>query len=149
MADDLNKIPPVPSSKQKDKLGSSIDMIAPWAESGAPPQQFYQPGQGGDFSGEGGPEAMAIFVKERSRVHEVFIREQAKNKRIGLILAFVLIILASLLVLFAPDGRQTLSYWIGGALIIFAAGASGFGRVWGKAYNFSFGADRDRRSLND
>lgn len=87
------------------------------------------------------------FVKERTRLHEVYILEQAKNKRIGLILAFLLILLAALLMLFAPEGKETLSYWIGAALVIFSAGVLGFGRVWGKAANISFGADQDRRSL--
>ncbi|MCI5194383.1 MAG: hypothetical protein D3915_14860 [Candidatus Electrothrix sp. AU1_5] len=87
------------------------------------------------------------FVKERTRVHEIYILEQAKNKRIGLVLAFLLILLAALLILFAPEGRETLSYWIGAALVIFSAGALGFGRVWGKAANISFGADQDRRNL--
>ncbi len=88
------------------------------------------------------------FISERTRVHETYIREQARNKRIGLILSFLLIIAASTIILFAPKGRETLSYWIGAALVIFAAGSVGFSRVLGKAANVSFGADQDKRSVN-
>ncbi len=87
------------------------------------------------------------FVKERTRLHETYIRETARTKRIGLVLAFALILSGALVVLFAPPGRETLSYWMGAALVIFAAGAVGFGRVWGKASRISFGADQDRREL--
>ena len=86
-------------------------------------------------------------MKERTRLHEIYIREESRNKRIGLVLAFLLILFASLIVLFAPAGRETISYWIGAALIIFAAGTAGFGRVWGKAASISFGADQDHRDL--
>lgn len=92
-------------------------------------------------------EAINNFVEERTEIHEIYIRENAKSKRLGLILSFILILLSALIVAFSPEGRETLSYWIGGALIVFSAGASGFGRVWGKAANFSFGADQDRRDL--
>ena len=81
-------------------------------------------------------------------MHETYIREQALNKRIGLFLAFFLILGAALIVLFAPEGREVISYWIGMALLVFAAGAVGFGRVWGKVANISFGADQDKRPLD-
>jgi len=92
-------------------------------------------------------EVESDFLKERTRLHELYIRQEALNRRIGLILAFLLILSAALFVLFAPEGRQTLSYWIGAALVIFAAGAAGFGRVWAKAMQISFGADGDKRAL--
>jgi hypothetical protein len=87
------------------------------------------------------------FIVERTRLHETYIREQARNKRIGLILSFILILAAALIVMFAPKDREKMSYWVGASLVIFAAGAGGFGRVWGKAANISFGADQDRRQL--
>jgi hypothetical protein len=102
----------------------------------------------GQFSDADPPELLNGFVEERSRVHELYIREQARNKRIGLLLAFILILSAAGIVMFAPEGRQTMSYWVGAALLVFAAGASGFERVWGKTKNISFGADQDRRSFN-
>jgi hypothetical protein len=39
------------------------------------------------------------------------------------------------------SGRETLSYWIGATLVIFAAGAVGYKRVWGKTKDVSMGAD--------
>ena len=82
------------------------------------------------------------FVRERTRLHELYLREEAKSKRLGLILGFLLVAIAGTCVQFAPAGREVLSYWIGGALVIFAAGSCGFGRVWGKVSRISFGADR-------
>jgi hypothetical protein len=115
-----------------------IDLAAPWAElSRFAHLEAFNSACAVDS------EVFSDFVSQRSRVHEVFIREQAKSKRMGLLLSAVLIALAALIVMFAPDGRRTLSYWIGAALLIFSAGASGFGRVWGKAKNISFGADQD------
>lgn len=131
-----------PARRPSTKRGrhSSVDLSAPWGA----PQSIYS----GTCSQDGSLDN-ADFVRERSRVHEVFIREQAKNKRIGLFLSFALIILAALVVVFAPEGRQTLSYWVGAALLVFAAGACGFGRIWGKTRNISFGADQDRRGLHE
>ena len=85
-------------------------------------------------------ETHTAFSRERSRVHEVFICERAKNERLGLVLSFLLILAATSAVLFAPQGRETMSYWLGAALLVFAGGASGFGHVWAKTPGFSFGA---------
>jgi hypothetical protein len=91
--------------------------------------------------------ATESFVKERTRLHELYIKEQERTKRVGLILAAVLILAAAATVLFAPKGREVLSYWMGAALVIFAAGAVGYKRVWGKTANSGFGADQDQRKL--
>ena len=88
-----------------------------------------------------------VFITERTRLHETYIRQQAINKRIGMILSFILILSAALIVTFAPNDRQNISYWVGASLVVFAGGAVGFGRVWGKAANISFGADQDKREL--
>jgi len=93
------------------------------------------------------PRTAERFLIERTQVHALYIAEQEKTKRLGLILAAVLIIAASAIILFAPEGRETLSYWIGVALVIFAAGAVGYKRVWGKTKNISFGADQDQRDM--
>ncbi len=127
--------------KQKIENGSSIRLSAPWGGNQNISNIAYIPD-------ESSPDIHSNFVKERTRLHEVYIREQARNKRIGLVLAFLLILSASLIPLFAPAGRETMSYWIGAALIIIAAGAAGFGRVWGKAASISFGADQDRSNLD-
>ena len=85
-------------------------------------------------------QAQSEFVRERTRLHEAYVLEQCRNQRFGLVLAFLLIIAAVAALLFAPAGRENLSYWIGAALLVFAAGASGFGRIWAKAPGFSMGA---------
>ena len=89
-----------------------------------------------------------LFVKERTRLHESYIREQERTKRVGLILSAILILAAAGMVLFAPSGRETLSYWIGAALVIFAGGAGGYKRVWGKTKSITFAADQDQRKLS-
>ena len=129
-----------PPQRRPSDNGSSIKLSAPWGGSQNISNIAWIPE-------ESSPDIHNNFVKERTRLHEIYIREQARNKRVGLILAFLLILSASAIVLFAPTGRETLSYWIGAALIIFAAGTAGFGRVWGKAANISFGADQDQRDL--
>ena len=115
----------------KDSLLSRVLMAAPWSlgrhESDAAPPRF-----------------LADFVHQRSKVHETFIIQQARNKRLGLILAFLLILFAAGIVVFAPAGRQSMSLWVGAALVVFAAGAAGYARVWGKTKNMSFGADQDK-----
>jgi hypothetical protein len=62
-----------------------------------------------------------------------------------MIVSAVLILGAATLILFAPAGREILSYWIGAALVISSAGAAGYKRVWGKNGQASFGADQSER----
>lgn len=116
--------------------GSIIQLAAPWRMRVAP--------QGNAASGLD-EEVGRSFIEERSRVHETYLMEEARNKRLGLILAFLLILGAAVIVLFAPEGREMLSYWVGAAMVVFAAGAAGFSRVWANAKLISFGADQDRR----
>ncbi|WP_036305042.1 hypothetical protein [Methylobacter tundripaludum] len=131
--------------------GSKISLSTPWGGTQSSERNARTRGKRNvlytPISEESSPDIHNNFVKERTRLHEIYIREESRNKRIGLVLAFLLILFASLIVLFAPAGRETISYWIGAALIIFAAGTAGFGRVWGKAASISFGADQDDRDL--
>ena len=103
------------------------------------------------FSDEATPPQgfLRSFVNRRSKVHETYIIQQARNKRLGLILAFLLILFAAGIVVFAPAGRQAMSFWVGAALLVFAAGAAGFGRVWAKTGSFSVGAAKDKRGLKE
>ena len=119
-------------------MASRIKLSAPWVDRRpGPPQSMSTHDR----------ETAKLFIKSRSEVHTLYIEQANKNKRLGMILAFILIIASTLILVFAPEGRETLSYWIGGALIIFSAGALGYGRVWGKASAISFGADQDDRPL--
>lgn len=130
-----------PAPRPPSKPGASVELLAPWGDRH---RQSINSNNADNLSSD----SLGIFVEQRSRVHALYIREQARNKRIGLFLAFALILVAALVVVFAPEGRQTMSYWVGAALVIFAAGASGFGRIWGKTKNMSFGADQDSRALD-
>lgn len=82
------------------------------------------------------------FVAERSRVHETYIREHEKTRRLSAILSAVLLLAASWVVVFAPDGREGVSHWIGAALLVTSAGAAGYQRIWGRSKRISFGASR-------
>jgi len=82
-----------------------------------------------------------LFIKERTRLHELYIKEQEKTKRISLILAVVLVIISVFLLIFAPKGKETLSYIVCGVLFVFAAGAVGYKRIWGKIPFTEFGAE--------
>lgn len=123
--------------EQDNERGSKkIILTTPWAEGGINICQ-----SAAELPSD---EANIVFVQERTRLHELFVREQERTKRISLILAAILILAAASLILFAPEGRETMSYWLGAALVIFAAGAAGYKRVWGKTENMSFGADQDK-----
>lgn len=100
-----------------------------------------------NFYGNPSLEGASTFIKERTQLHQIYIQEEAKTKRLWLILSVVSLLVALTLMVFAPEGRQTLSYWVGGALLIFAAGAAGYKRVWGKSSIFSVGADQDKEEI--
>ena len=95
----------------------------------------------------------AIFIKERTRLHELYIREEAKTKRLTLIIALLLFLAGCSVILFAPSGRELLFNWIGAAMLIIAAGSAGYKGIWGKskilelkADQHESGADRESRS---
>src|SRR4051812_37200930 len=98
-----------------------VDLSAPWLDEGNCIIEYSS-----NAIDSHSDEVTNLFVRERTRLHELYIREQEKTKRIGLILAAFMFIVAGAMVLFAPSGRETLSYWIGATLVIFAAGAVGY-----------------------
>lgn len=83
----------------------------------------------------------ALFLAERSRVHEVYIREEHKTKRLSMIIAATLTMVSVVIMVFAPAGRETLSYWLGAAILVIAAGSMGYKRIRGKTPGFSLRAD--------
>ena len=146
--------------EERDKKGK-IGLSVPWSSSArnvayvelresdrrALGEQWREQQDSRNVMGGMSEEMTQAFLRERTRLHETYIKEQELTKRIGIILSAVLILSAAALILFAPEGRETLSYWIGAALVIFAAGAMGYQRIWGKSKNISFGADQDRNDL--
>jgi hypothetical protein len=84
----------------------------------------------------------ALFLRQRTRLHEVYIQEEAKTKRLTLILGAAVFLAACGVILFAPAGREVTFNWIGGAMLVVAAGIAGFKRVWGKTKDFQLQADQ-------
>ena len=82
-----------------------------------------------------------------AEIAKQIIPETEKTKRLWLALAFVAMLAALLILVYTPPGREMLSYWIGGALLIFAAGAAGYKRVWGKAPGFSVRSGQDKEKV--
>lgn len=70
-----------------------------------------------------------VFVQQRSQVHETFIRESEKTKRLGYGLSAALLGGAFVVPVFAPLGREALSWWVSAALFVFAAGMAGYTRI--------------------
>ena len=104
--------------------------------------------QGGGITNIGSclnPKESEIFIIERTRLHELYIKEQEKTKRISLISAVLLILIAAVLLIFASEGKETLSYIVCGVLFIFAAGAVGYGRIKGKTPFSEFEADHMKK----
>ena len=91
------------------------------------------------------PRETEVFLTKRTRLHELYIKEQEKTKRISLILAVLLILIAVALLIFAPKGKETLSYIVCGILFIFAAGTVGYGRIKGKIPFAEFEADNIKK----
>jgi hypothetical protein len=84
------------------------------------------------------------LIKARTKLHVEALKEGEKTKRLSLVLAAVMVVASLLAVLFAPAGREVVSYWIGATLLVSAAGAAGYKRVWGKSKLMSFGGDEDK-----
>jgi hypothetical protein len=57
-------------------------------------------------------------------------REAQKSKRLLMIAATVLAVVAALAVVFAPQGREVLAQYVGAALVLLAAGAAGYSQLW-------------------
>lgn len=88
------------------------------------------------------------FLIDRSRVHETYIREEAKTKRLSLMIGAVLFLAGCLVLVFAPAGREALAVWVGAAMLIVAAGCVGYKRVWAKSKVIEIGADQSSTSLS-
>jgi hypothetical protein len=95
---------------------------------------------------DGNVRDVTLFLAERSRVHEAFIREEARTKRLALIVGAVLFASGCLVIVYAPSGRETVSGIIGAAMLVVAAGTTGYKRVWGRSAVVSVGADQDSTS---
>ncbi|CVI54740.1 hypothetical protein CFBP4996_08295 [Agrobacterium leguminum] len=69
-----------------------------------------------------------VAVEQQGQVILAQIRAKTIQKLGLFCLAGVFLIGASLIVVFAPEGRETLSSFIGVGLVVAAAGSAGYGR---------------------
>jgi len=114
---------PVDNEQRELGVTSEIGITAPWE---AVCQFTGQNTRLSGFRSLDDLEIQKVFLQERSRVHETFIREDQKTKRLSLLIVFLCVVCACLVLMFAPAGRENLSYGVAAALVIFAAGVSGF-----------------------
>ena len=68
----------------------------------------------------------ALFVKERTKVHALYIQETQRTRRLGIACACVLLLAAVTIPVFAPAGRESISWGISICLFAFSAGAIGY-----------------------
>jgi hypothetical protein len=121
-----------PGSQKLADRGSEVCLVVPWRLGGSGLVQSICRASRNEAK---------HFVSERSRVHETYIREQEKTKRLSLILAAACLIAGCVVIVFGPHDREMLSNWVGAALVIVSAGAAGYTRIWAKRDKTSFGAD--------
>lgn len=133
-ADDVKKV--VDSALKEFDDRNEINISAPWGGR----QQIMQSNIG-YFKDSSVQES---FIKERSRVHLEYIKENEKTKRISLIASAILLALGLIIIIFGPAEKQTLSSWIGASLIVLAAGTAGYKRIWAKTKVMEIKADQDR-----
>lgn len=122
---------------------SSISMSAPWDRHCT--QVMSNVGIVGTTQ-QGGrsadPSVLETFVRERSAAHTEYIRQTEKTKRMGYGLAAVLLVIAIVVPVFAPAGRETVSWVTSATLALFAAGAFGFSKLKLQAFKQSFDAEK-------
>ncbi|MDE5461555.1 MULTISPECIES: hypothetical protein [unclassified Bradyrhizobium] len=70
-----------------------------------------------------------VFIVQRSALHALYISETEQTKRLSLSLAAGLLALACILPIFAPPGREVISYWLSISLFVFSAGSIGFTNI--------------------
>jgi len=120
------------SKKNKD---NKISISAPWGN-----KNIMQSINSAEVNN---PRIQELFIKDRSRVHLEYIKEVEKTKRVYLIISALLLALALLIVFFSPEEKQTVSYWIGASLLVLAAGAAGYKRIWVKSKLLEIKGDQD------
>jgi hypothetical protein len=126
------------NAQQPERTTGGFQLSAPWGD-----------GSGGFASNTGNigsfrdDHSMVEFLKERSKLHSEYIRQTEYTKRLTLIIGCLCILSACLIVTFAPNGKETVSYVFAAVMAIVAAGAFGFGRVWAKSKLIDIGADND------
>ncbi len=78
-------------------------------------------------------ETHSEFIRERTSLHKLIVIEIEKTKRISIMIAAALLILAVVVFVFSPAEKQTLSYWVGASLLVISTGAVGYKTLWFKS----------------
>jgi hypothetical protein len=133
-ADDVKKV--ADSALQNSDVRNEIKISAPWG--GMQRQWMY------NVDRSSNPRIQEKFIKERSKVHLEYIKENEKTKRISLIASAILLALGLIIIVFSPSEKQFLSYWIGASLLLLAAGTAGYKRIWAKSKVLDIKADQDK-----
>lgn len=142
-----------PNSEADDGGPSrKIDLSPPW--SGPDPIlrnriQLGTPWGGSNIRFNQSQEAEVVleaFIRERTAAHTEFIRQTEKTKRVGYSLAAALLAIAIIIPVFAPAGRETMSWITSAALALFSAGAFGFSKLKLQAFKQSFEAESRKSS---
>ena len=95
------------------------------------------------------------FIQERTRVHEIYIKEESRVKMLGFVISALMFTVSAIILIFAPPDKEALAYALAGVLVIVAAGVAGFSVVRVKALGLSLGqsgsnageGSRSRRSV--
>ncbi|WP_299980533.1 hypothetical protein [uncultured Pseudoteredinibacter sp.] len=69
------------------------------------------------------------FIEHQLELEKMKLKEQYKNERLAMILSVVLVLVTILTVFLAPEGKEIISYWVGGALILVIAGILGYTKL--------------------
>jgi hypothetical protein len=126
-------------SDRRERNSNRIELNAPWDIRGTPCIQRDDPQSIINYDDE----TARAFIEQRTRLHAIFIQEEARTKRMGLLTSAVLALGGGVILIFAPEGKQILANWVGAALFIAAGGAAGYKRLWFKSKNNTLEARRD------
>jgi hypothetical protein len=103
-----------PEKNTESKIRSKIALSAPWdrlARGNMRMQESHFMRDSNDAEAADEAEWLDRFIEERSEVHAIYIRESEKTKRFGYGLSAALLALACVVPVFAPAGRELMSYW--------------------------------------
>ena len=85
------------------------------------------------------------FIMERTRLHEIYIKEKERTKRLYLLLSASLIALAAILPVLAPAGREITSYLVSASILVFCGGAAGYTALTLRTKTAALTAGREHR----
>ena len=121
--------------KAKDQNQSSISLDAPWSIARTARGNIAN--QSGTFSDA---RTAKSFIEKRTELHRTYVVEAHKTKRLTLMIGCLCLLLAAVLLVFSPEGRETVSYILSFVLFIVAAGSFGYRRVWAKKGDIDIGS---------